>query len=203
MSAGYIEPVIGLRFIIVIGYIFILGGYFLCYYFINFYLILVAFCLMGLGNTLCYFSVIENSWKYYRNKKGTITGLILSFYGGSSFLFTSLGDFLINPHNIDADKNGYYDERVTKNVKPFLFIFLIILAGLALISLVLIFPYPKDTQNPTDEEENEESGKSTKIDEGKAESTLSSILGEKPLKTALKSRKFVCIFIMMCCISCK
>ena len=55
--------------------------------------------IFGMGDGLGNISVIQNAWKYFSESKGTISGIILSCFGGSSLLFTSLADYIINPNN--------------------------------------------------------------------------------------------------------
>ncbi|MCQ2818065.1 MAG: hypothetical protein MJ252_12435 [archaeon] len=235
--SGYIEPIINVRFTIGIGLILIIGGYSICCFLTEFYLITIGFSLIGLGTSLCYFSVTQNCWRYFRKKKGTILGIINGCFGGTSLIFTSLGDLLINPKNYDADKDGYYDERVTSKVKRFLIIWLIILSSFAVFSFTLTFPYQKDNSDMEEEKETEneeeitsknsdyyeekecfhnilsnnvtrdiqETRSSIPSKAGKQEqnSAASDLLGERPLEKALKSKKFIYIFLIVCCLSCK
>lgn len=53
----------------------------------------------GIGCGINYMIPIVCSWEYYPNHRGRVTGLMLSAYGISSFIFTNLAKELVNPDN--------------------------------------------------------------------------------------------------------
>ena len=49
---------------------------------------------------MCYMTPLVCAWEYYPERKGLITGLILSAYGGSSFAFGFVSTWLCNPEDL-------------------------------------------------------------------------------------------------------
>ena len=60
-------------------------------------------------------------WKWYPDKRGWVTGAVVSAYGFSSFLFTNLSTAIVNPdgHNADEHVEGklyYFKTDVSERV---------------------------------------------------------------------------------------
>lgn len=154
LLSGFIEPILGIRFTVLLGLSLDCVAYTLMYFMDNLTIVLISMAIYGIGNAICYFSVVNNCWKYFPNSKGLINGLILSFYGGSAFIFTSIADAIINPHGIKPDEEtGYYNREISLNVEKFLFIMMIICYSFFIISISLAIPFKEEE---TEEEENKE-----------------------------------------------
>ena len=132
-------------------------SYLLLLFIPNYYVVLIAMCLFGVGNGLGNLTYMKNSWKYFPKSQGLINGIILGGAGISSSILTPLADFfIINPDKEKADeKTGLYPEDVGNRVPKYLIILLIIFSVLGLFSLIFNFPFKEeDDTKPTEKEEN-------------------------------------------------
>ena len=68
------------------------------WYFISLYGIL-----SGVGSGMTYIVPLVCAFKYFPNKKGLITGIIVGSYGLGSSFFNLLATKIVNPNNIQAD----------------------------------------------------------------------------------------------------
>ena len=106
--------------------------------------------IFGCGIGLGYFPLLNNSWKYFPEKKGILSGIILCCFGMGSFFWTFIADLLINPDNKPVDNKegspykGYYDESVSDKITNFwLLMVFIVIAFMGIIGL-LSFDYYED-----------------------------------------------------------
>ena len=60
----------------------------------NYYAVLVAMCLFGIGSGFGNLTYLKNSWKYFPKSQGFANGIILGGTGLSSSILTPLADFL-------------------------------------------------------------------------------------------------------------
>ena len=63
--------------------------------------------------------IIKTSWKYFPNKKGFLTGFILSVFGLCPMVFTSIADAVINPEGISTEKDGFYNDEISMRTENF------------------------------------------------------------------------------------
>ena len=148
---------IGVRLTIIVALAFKYASYLLLLFIPNYYVVLIAMCLFGVGNGLGNLTYMKNSWKYFPKSQGLINGIILGGAGISSSILTPLADFfIINPDKEKADeKTGLYPEDVGNRVPKYLIILLIIFSVLGLFSLIFNFPFKEeDDTKPTEKEEN-------------------------------------------------
>ena len=54
-----------------------------------------GFVFYGLGIGMGYYPILKTTWKYFPEKKGFLTGLILCVFGLCPFVFTSIADAVI------------------------------------------------------------------------------------------------------------
>ena len=57
-----------------------------------------------------YYPILKTTWKYFPEKKGFLTGLILCVFGLCPFVFTSIADAVINPEGVPANEKGIFDD---------------------------------------------------------------------------------------------
>lgn len=143
---GFLDNVFGSRLVLIIAVVFAVGCHLLLTYFINFWIIIGAMTLFGFGNGLVYYSVMRNCWHYFPEKKGVITGVIIAFYGGSSMIWTTIADAIINPNGDKVTADGYYSDEISKEVPKFLWIMNIIIAVIGVLAIILVFPYKKEEE---------------------------------------------------------
>ena len=153
-----------------------------------------SFVLYGLGIGIAYYLILKTCWKYFPEKKGLITGLVLCCFGLSPFAFTTLADLVINKEGIPADNAGIFPDTVAIKMKDYALIMAIVQGGFGLLALLIMFPM--DSVESTDKDDKKKEGEEKLIKneetaevEKPKEDTNDSI-NEKPLKQAALSFKF-------------
>jgi len=121
---GLLDQMLGTRILYIIGSISLLISQLLIYNFIDYYIIIISYILFGLCGSFTYFQSLKNCWKYFPDKKGLISGIIFSSFGLSAFIFTSLGDYLINPKDDQKNKDGYYSEEISEKFLTYIKVFI-------------------------------------------------------------------------------
>jgi len=120
----------------------------------NIYLIGLGFVLFGIGIGCSYFPIMKTCWKYFPEKKGIITGIILCSFGFSSMIFSFIAEKLFIKYDkikYPLIKNIYYDEIIEKPFRNFL-LFMIIFLGIIGFTGILIM-FPLDDIDSTDQDE--------------------------------------------------
>ena len=73
-------------------------GVFLSSFTRNLWLFMLFYGILnGLGSGMCYFVPLVCGWEYFPHKKGLVSGLVLAGYGFSSFIFSLVSTYLVNP----------------------------------------------------------------------------------------------------------
>jgi hypothetical protein len=115
--------------------------------FTNYYLILIAMGIFGLGDGLANLSVIDNCWKYFPDYKGLINGIIIGGLGLSSAILTPIADYLIiNPDGIEP-VDGIYEEDIANNLLNFLYFISVLFLVLGFFAVVFTFEYKSDPKS--------------------------------------------------------
>lgn len=197
---------IGLRYIILIS---ISCAYLSCFLLIiypNYYLVLFAMGIFGIGSGFGYFPPIENCWKYYPKNNALIFGICVAGLGLSSSILTPLADFfIINKNKKSTDKDGYYPEDVANNLKTYLYVLTGIYLFLGISALFLSFEYQnedKENNHKLIEDNNEEKKNNTKqndLIEVKEKKTIS----VKELFILFKTKKYLMLLSFCICGLCK
>lgn len=90
---------------------------------------------------------LRNIWRYYPERKGLCTGIILAFFGISAVIFNAFSNIIINPNKIDIDKvTQLYPEEVGKNVPTFFFYCFVITIIGGLFSILFVFTYEEEKE---------------------------------------------------------
>ena len=182
---------IGCRPTIFISLLLKIIAFALLYFFPNYYVDLVAMCILGLGGGIGNLAYIKNGWKYFPQSQGLVNGIILGGGGLSSSVLTPLGDFfIINSEKEKTDDNGIYPKYISDRLPKFIRILLISFIILGILSLLMTFPY----ENEEEKNENEE-----KINE--VEEKVNK--GNENLKEALFSNKNLFMISFCFCGFCK
>ena len=143
---------------------------------------MLGFVLYGFGIGMGYYPILKTTWKYFPEKKGFLTGLILCVFGLCPFAFTSISDAVINPDGIGMGKDGFYPDDVSENMKTFALIMAITMGACGVLSQILMFPI--DNIISTDNK---------KLDEQEEEKQVESqeeINRKEPFMQAFKSWRF-------------
>ena len=140
----------------------------LLYFFPNYFVDLIAMCILGLGGGIGNLAYIKNAWKYFPQSQGLVNGIILGGGGLSSSVLTPLADFfIINSEKEKTDENGIYPKYISDRLPKFILILLISFLIIGGISLFMTFPYEIDDEinenekkiNETEENNNNKNGK--------------------------------------------
>ena len=133
---------VGPRFSTLIGILVMYVSYVIMIFCTNYYLILVAMGVFGLGDGLANLSVIKNCWKYFPNSAALVNGIIIGGLGLSSAVLTPIADyFIINPDRREPDDEGIYDEDIANNLLNFLYFLLILFLVLGFFAVAFTFKY--------------------------------------------------------------
>lgn len=180
--------------------------------FTHLWIIYAAFGVFGFGCGLTFVTVLRNSWMYFPNNKGFITGIILLGMGGSSLIFTWIADHIINPDYVKIDKaTGFFPQEISNRVNNYIFILTILIGVLSVISFLMIFDQFKvvkdgDRENKVRAGNNnvEESNKETL-----AQTPLSSVQNQievevkSPICQAFRHKQLWQLILMDFCTLCK
>ena len=176
---------IGVRFTIIVALACKYISYILLLFVPNYYVVLLAMCLFGVGNGLGNLTYMKNSWKYFPKSQGLVNGIILGGAGISSSVLTPLADYvIINPDKQKADKEtGLYPKEVGDRVPKYLIILCITFLILGIFSLIFTFPFKEE--------------ESTEIKEIEEENLIKPLPGESEatlIETffSLKNLMFIC-----------
>jgi MFS family permease len=148
---------IGVRFTIIVALACKYISYILLLFVPNYYVVLLAMCLFGVGNGLGNLTYMKNSWKYFPKSQGLVNGIILGGAGISSSVLTPLADYvIINPDKQKADKEtGLYPKEVGDRVPKYLIILCITFLILGIFSLIFTFPFKEEESTEIKEIEEE------------------------------------------------
>ena len=153
---------IGIRNNVIIGVIIIYISILIMIFFTNYYVILIAMAIFGLGVGIETLSVINNAWKYFPEHAALVNGIIITGLGISSGILTPIGDYLIINPDKEEPINGIYPRNVANNLKKFLYFLLILYLILGLIGIVLSFNFEEDDSHS---EDNQKESVSVEINE--------------------------------------
>lgn len=133
------------------------------YFFHSFPLIMASFGIFGVGIGLSYYPILKTCWKYFPEKKGLITGVVLCCFGWSPFVFTSLADAVMNGEG-EENVNGYFSEKVARRMPKYAWIMAIIIASFGITALVIMFPLDNiDSTDKSDMEQREENNSQPQV----------------------------------------
>ena len=152
---------VGARFSTLIGILFMYVSYAIMIFSTNYYAVLIAMGIFGLGDGLANLSVITNCWKYFPNNKALINGIIIGGLGISSAVLTPLADyFIINPNHVEPDEHNIYPPRIANRLLNFLYFLAGFFLVLGTVAVALTFPYKEEAPDEEKVEDKEFVGKS-------------------------------------------
>ena len=152
---------VGARFSTLIGILFMYVSYAIMIFSTNYYAVLIAMGIFGLGDGLANLSVITNCWKYFPNNKALINGIIIGGLGISSAVLTPIADyFIINPNHVEPDEHNIYPARIANRLLNFLYFLAGFFLVLGTVAVALTFPYKEETPDEEKVEDKEFVGKS-------------------------------------------
>ena len=108
----------------------------------NYYVVLFAMCVFGIGISLNSIITIKNCWKFYPDKKGLLNGINVGAAGISTTFFTPVADYIfINPNKEKTDEKGLYPEKVAERIPSYLYFLVIIFIVFGISSYLLTSNY--------------------------------------------------------------
>ena len=142
---------VGPRFSTLIGISFMYISYLIMIFFSNYYLVLVAMGIFGLGDGLANLSVIKNCWKYFPGHEALINGIIIGGLGISSAILTPIADYIIiNPNHVEPI-NDIYPKVIANNLLNFLYILSCFFLVLGTIAVTCTFKYEDEMEEEKEE----------------------------------------------------
>ena len=196
---------IGLRYILLIALSFSYLSCFLLILFPNYFLVLFAMGVFGVGSGFGYFPPIENCWKYYPKSNALIFGICVAGLGLSSSILTPLADyFIVNPKKKGTDKDGYYPKEVANNLKKYLFVLTGIYIFLGVSAFLLAFEY-KENEKENDEKliEGKEEKENENTPEEEPEKKQKKNISGKDLFRLFRTKKYLMLLSFCICGLCK
>ena len=141
MTIGvYLGNKVGPRFSTLIGILFMYISYVIMIFFSNYYLVLAAMGIFGLGDGLANLSVINNCWKYFPENKA-----------------------LINGEHVEPNEDKIYPKQIADRLLNFLYFLFIFFLVLGAFAVCFTFKYQDDIIiSEKDEIGNEEKDLDTK-----------------------------------------
>ena len=141
----------------------------------NYYMVLIAMGIFGIGIATNSLITIKNCWKYYPNVKGLVYGFNVGAAGISTSFFTPIADFwIINKDKEKTGPDGLYPRHVAERLPDYLYVLVGIFLVFGIISYLLTFNYEDDENSSQidqliEEEKKEEEKDSKKNEEKKNE----------------------------------
>ena len=153
---------------------------------------MAGFVLYGLGIGMGYYPILKTTWKYFPEKKGFLTGLILCVFGLCPFVFTSIADAVINPEGLPANEDGIFvQEKIAIKMKTFSLIMFITMGVCGLLSQILMFPLDNivSTDNNQVVVENQDKDKDKNNNDNKEEDTKQANISNEIYVTEKEERQ--------------
>jgi hypothetical protein len=153
---------------------------------------MAGFVLYGLGIGMGYYPILKTTWKYFPEKKGFLTGLILCVFGLCPFVFTSIADAVINPEGLPANEDGIFvQEKIAIKMKTFSLIMFITMGACGLLSQILMFPLDNivSTDNNQVVVENQDKDKDKNNNDNKEEDTKQANISNEIYVTEKEERQ--------------
>ena len=139
---GFLDNFYGTKFLLFIGMMLLVISQMIVYnYTTNYNFLVLAYILFGICNSLTYLPNLKNCWKYFPKKKGLVTGLVLSSFGLSAFIFTAIGDYIINPTSKTKNSNNIYSIEIANKYPTFIKFYLYSICIFGTLATILVFTY--------------------------------------------------------------
>lgn len=98
----------------------------------------------GVSAGLIYMMPLECALKYFPNKKGKVSGIIIAGFGMGSFIFNFVTLAIVNPDDLHPDEHTkLFGEEVYNNVPSMFRVLAICYAALGALGIFLI-KYPRE-----------------------------------------------------------
>ena len=199
---------LGLRYLILIALCFLYLACFFLIFFQNYFLVIMAMGIFGVGCGFSYFPPIQNCWKYFPKSNALIFGIYVAGLGLSSSILTPLADFVVvNPNKETTDDDGYYPQNVANNLKTYLYILTGIYIFLGVVSFFFAFEFQEkekdekliENKNQIEGANNHKETQETQEEEVKEKKNIS----WSELFRLIRTKKYLMILSFCICGLCK
>eukprot|EP01015_Nassula_variabilis_P022184 TRINITY_DN403_c0_g1_i7.p1 TRINITY_DN403_c0_g1~~TRINITY_DN403_c0_g1_i7.p1 ORF type:complete len:499 (+),score=56.73 TRINITY_DN403_c0_g1_i7:70-1566(+) len=183
---------IGHKLLVIIGICCISATVFICSFITNYTLFVLVYSIgFGVSAGMIYMTPLECALKYFPNKKGKISGIIIAGFGLGSFIFNFVTLALVNPDDKHPNEHTkLFEEDVYSNVPKMFRVLAICYLALGGLGVFLI-KYPRELHLELYDEHNV----LTKVAEKKTQDQV--IHNEcQSFKDGVKSRPFFFLFTM-------
>lgn len=121
----------------------------------NFTTLVLAYGLgSGIGCGSSYMASIIAAQKWFPERKGLFTGIIVAGFGLGGLIFSKLQTLYVNPDNVKSDSSRYFPASVYDRV-PDLFLYMGIVFSLVQgVGCLIAFPPPENTTNAPSSNQN-------------------------------------------------
>ena len=161
-----IEEIIGFKQSIFLALLMACGSHFILLFTTRLPIIYFLMIIFGIGIGFSFIGIAKNSWYFYPEKKGFISGIISFGYGVSSMIFSGFADRIINPNNERTEPNGLFNKSIADNTYSYIKKLNIILFIMSIIGFLLIFDYNKiNSSIPQDDDNKKDHNSSLAIKE--------------------------------------
>jgi len=141
------------KVVVLLGGCIYLGGSLISSFMTNFWLFLFFYgAFSGIGLGINYMIPMISCWDYFPERKGLITGIMVSFYGLSSFVNNGLSTLIVNPDNEKTYNTGamdisFFHADVARRVPSMLRVLVIMWTAMLLLAVVFLSRPNKDSEN--------------------------------------------------------
>lgn len=141
---------LGFRLQMILCLILMCSSYYFALSFTSFWGFFFIFgFLFGLASGLTYLLPLYNAYKYFPDKRGLISGLILGAYGFGSMLTSPYLINFLNPDNEkpvqdQSDKNYYFNKEICDNLQYSLRMLALLFICLGISGIILCIEYEED-----------------------------------------------------------
>ncbi|GAB6028338.1 hypothetical protein CHUAL_002511 [Chamberlinius hualienensis] len=146
---GILSGRIGTRLTAIIGCSIMCTGIFVSSITINHSFLLLIFTygvMYGGGISLPYIALLSCGMRWFPEKRGLISGIIVAGFGMGTLIFNLVQTSYLNPENIKPNPDGYfYDESLLKRVPNVFLILGGVYAGMQIIGCILANSPPPPT----------------------------------------------------------
>lgn len=106
----------------------------------------------GFGSGMIYLIPLYNCYKFFPNKRGLISGIIMGGYGVASLISSNIVLSIVNPENMKPGVDHYFPAEIANNVPKSLRIIAIFFFGLMVLGTIFLFEFPMSPEEEHDEE---------------------------------------------------
>ncbi|XP_046552621.1 oxalate:formate antiporter-like [Haliotis rubra] len=215
---GWIEQKLSPRICTLIGGLIFSSGMLLTYFTMQHSLLLTALTygvLNGAGKSMAYPGAVKCALKWFPNRSGLVTGIIISGIGFGTFVFNQVVTAFINPDNVSPDEtiqdDLYFTQSSLLDRVPYSFLLLGgVYTAIQILAVLFLIATPTDT--PTQEDNAEKNPDQEKMPNEKLKEDLDTVSstdsgdtdddnGNYTPRQVLRSKLFYLLWVIYGCVA--